>query len=257
MRLSQSIPSPGDTIRVGCAGWSIPRQYHDEVGGTGTHLERYARTFACVEINSSFYRSHRTSTWTRWADSVPAGFRFSVKAPKTITHEAGLDCSREDLHRFLEEARGLGNKLGPLLFQLPPSSMFEQARASAFFRMLRDLCTGSVVLEPRHASWFGADANSCLQQFHISRVAADPRVVPSAFEPMGTLTYYRLHGSPRRYYSVYGENFLRVLATTLLQRAEHAEVWCIFDNTAAGAAMGDAQVLKRILNTRAFATTGV
>ncbi len=250
MRLNRSSRTGPGSFRIGCAGWSIPRLHADGLPGAGTHLERYAQSFACVEINSSFYRSHRASTWTRWAESVPEGFQFSVKAPRTITHEAALDCSEEDLRRFLDEVSGLGAKLGPLLFQLPPSLAFEEARAAAFFQMLREVCAGSVVLEPRHASWFCADAAARLEQFQVSRVAADPRVVPSAFEPAGSraVVYYRLHGSPRRYYSAYGEDFLRRFAATLHGWEKRSEVWCIFDNTAAGAAMGDAQILKRILS---------
>jgi uncharacterized protein YecE (DUF72 family) len=178
-----------------------------------------------------------------------------VKAPKAITHEAGLDCSTGDLDVFIEEAQMLGeaqtpgSKLGPLLFQLPPKLMFEEARAARFFGILRASYSGSVVLEPRHASWFTATADICLEQFHIARAAADPQVVPAALEPAGwgALVYYRLHGSPRRYYSAYGENFLRTLAATLLKKQRNAEVWCIFDNTASGAAMGDALTLQRML----------
>ena len=77
-------------MRIGTAGWVIPRQNAEMAAGEGSHLERHARVFRCVEINSSFHRSHRPATWARWAEAVPEDFRFSVKFPKAVTHQAKL-----------------------------------------------------------------------------------------------------------------------------------------------------------------------
>jgi uncharacterized protein YecE (DUF72 family) len=237
-------------IRIGTAGWSIPRQHAAVLPHTGTHLERYSQIYACAEINSSFYRSHRLSTWEKWAASTPATFRFSVKAPKAITHEAKLACTTEQLKAFLAEARSLQEKLGPILFQLPPKSAFDPAIAEGFFTMLRDQHQGPVVFEPRHPTWFSPEANHLLQEFQIARVAADPALVPEAATAGGSLKliYCRLHGSPRMYYSEYGKPYLKSLAATIAHQPKTAEVWCIFDNTASGAALGDAQTLRRLLN---------
>jgi uncharacterized protein YecE (DUF72 family) len=233
--------------RIGTTGWSIPKQHAAEFPTTGTHLVRYSKTFNCAEINSCFYRSHRTSTWERWADSVPADFRFSVKAPKTITHEAQLSCPPEQLKNFLAEIRGLADKLGPILFQLPPKSAFNPKIAEAFFLAFRDLHPGPAVFEPRHPSWFTAEAGDLLERFEIARVAADPTQIPEAAIPGGwsQLIYYRLHGSPRTYYSSYPETYLQSLSTNIAQSLK--EIWCIFDNTASGAAFGDALSLKRLV----------
>ncbi len=235
-------------IRTGCAGWSIPRLYSERFGSEGTHLERYARVLPCVEINSSFYRSHRASTWARWADSVPQDFRFSVKAPKSITHETALACSQELLSAFLHEALALGDKLGPVLFQLPPKLGFDRAHAAAFLTLLRSLYTGHVVFEPRHPNWFTPEADNLFQEFRIALAAADPSPAGVALAPGGypDLVYYRLHGSPDRYYSTYTEDFLAALAETLREQSRHAAVWCIFDNTAAGAATGNALMLASL-----------
>src|ERR1700735_1262435 len=91
---------PAQEIRIGTAGWSIPKYCAGEfpVGGSG--LERYAARFNCTEINSSFYRPHRRTTYERWAHSVPAGFRFAVKLPKAITHERRLNDIDGPLDRF-------------------------------------------------------------------------------------------------------------------------------------------------------------
>lgn len=236
-------------IRIGTAGWSIPKSYVDEFPQDGSHLSRYSKILSCAEINSSFYRSHRISTWAKWADSVPDDFRFSVKAPKTITHDAKLACSAEQLTRFLSEARTLATKLGPILFQLSPKCPFSFGTAEAFFTMLRDLYPGSVVIEPRHSTWFTVAADRLLQLFQIARVAADPAIVPQAATPGGwsQVVYYRLHGSPRMYYSAYERSFLELLASNISGLHSTSEVWCIFDNTASGAALGDTQILKQLI----------
>jgi uncharacterized protein YecE (DUF72 family) len=239
-------------IRIGTAGWSIPRQFADDFPHPGTHLERYARAFSCAEINSSFYRSHRISTWEKWAQSVPEDFRFSVKAPKAITHEAALACSSDQLKIFLAEVNTLANKLGVILFQLPPKFAFNFEIAEAFLLMLRDQYPGLTAFEPRHPTWFSAEADHLLQKFHIARVAADPASIPEAANPGGSnqLVYHRLHGSPRMYHSDYTEAFLRSLAQTITHQHQTADVWCIFDNTASGAALGNAHALERLLKNQ-------
>jgi uncharacterized protein YecE (DUF72 family) len=239
------------TIRIGTAGWSVPKHYAVEFPSAGTHLVRYSKTLNCAEINSSFYRSHRFSTWAKWADSVPDDFRFSVKASRTITHESSLACSREQLQNFLAEVQTLASKLGPILFQLPPKSIFDLSIAKPFLTMFRHQYSGFAVFEPRHPTWFTAEADHLLEQFQIARVAADPAPVPAAVIPggWGKLIYYRLHGSPRMYYSEYTESFLRSTAATIARQQETAQVWCIFDNTASGAALGNARNLKRLLTS--------
>jgi uncharacterized protein YecE (DUF72 family) len=236
-------------IYIGTAGWSIPKQYAAEFPSAGTHLARYSKNLNCTEINSSFYRSHRLSTWAKWADSVPNDFRFSVKAPKTITHEAELTCSIEQLQGFLAETQTLAGKLGPILFQLPPKSAFDPSIAETFLGMFRQHYLGLAVFEPRHPSWFTAEADHLLFRFQIARVVADPAPVPEAAIPAGwdKLIYYRLHGSPRMYYSEYTKSFLHSTATTIASQQKTAEVWCIFDNTASGAALGDALILNHLL----------
>lgn len=232
-------------IRIGTAGWNIPSQYAAQAAGEGTHLYRYARIFNCVEVNSSFYRPHRLATWQRWADSVPDDFRFSVKMPKAITHEAKLVIAPALLQKFLDEVGGLGSKLGPILVQLPPKLALDIPCAENFFSMLRDLHAGPVALEPRHASWFTPEGDDLLQRFHLSRVAADPPRTAHDSKPAGWsgLQYYRLHGSPRIYYSTYSDDFL----AALMQQIAHTpakEVWTIFDNTALGEAFANAKTLQ-------------
>lgn len=231
---------------IGTAGWSIPRAAGHRCPGDGTHLERYASIFRCAEINSSFHRPHAATTYAKWAAATPAGFRFAVKLPKEITHVRKLRQSRAPLERFLEESAGLGSKRGPLLVQLPPSFAFDARVIGRFFTLLRSIYAGPLVCEPRHPSWF-EEADALLARHHVARVAADPPPVGAAREPGGWpgIAYYRLHGSPRTYWSAYDHRALNEIATAIGRW--HNEAWCIFDNTASGAALENAYDLQRQL----------
>jgi uncharacterized protein YecE (DUF72 family) len=234
-------------IRIGTAGWSFPRTL-DGFPAEGTGLERYAAVFNGVEINSSFYRPHQRKTYERWAASTPADFRFAVKVPRTITHERRLvDCT-EPQARFLDECGGLGEKLGPLLIQLPPSLKFDAGAVEQFMTAWRKATPALTVLEPRHATWFAPAADALLQDFQVARVAADPAVVPAAAMPGGWtgLTYRRLHGSPAMYKTSYDDGRLERLAEQIVGETEAAENWCIFDNTQFSAATTDALKLKAL-----------
>jgi uncharacterized protein YecE (DUF72 family) len=203
-----------------------------------------------VEINSSFYRPHRPSTYAKWAASVPAGFRFAVKVPRAITHERRLADVDAALDAFLAEATALGAALGCLLVQLPPSLAFRAATVEAFLAALRARHDGAVALEPRHATWFDDAAERLLVAHRVARVAADPAVVPAAGAPGGWdgLVYRRLHGAPRIYYSDYDAAYLDALAEEVrgdLARADAA--WCVFDNTALGHATANALALRHRL----------
>ncbi len=232
--------------RIGTAGWGIPARHGAGFPGAGSHLQRYAGQFTAVEINSSFHRPHRPATYERWAQSVPAGFRFAVKLPREITHTRRLLGTEPVLDRFLAEAGALGPALGPLLVQLPPSLAFNAAAAAAFFASLRARFAGAAVCEPRHPSWFGAEVDALLSGFAVARVAADPARVAAAAEPGGWpgLAYYRLHGSPQTYYSGYEPGRLATMAAAVAEAARRGPVWCIFDNTGRGEAAANALDLR-------------
>ena len=234
-------------FRIGTAGWTIPAASASSFPREGSSLERYAARFDCAEINSSFHRSHRPGTWQRWASSVPDGFRFSAKLPREITHQRRLaDCSAA-LASALAEMEGLGDRLEILLVQLPPSLVFELSAAGAFFAELRARWSRGIACEPRHPSWFEPGPEALLTDRRVARVAADPARVPVAAEPGGWrgLAYYRLHGSPRTYRSSYDDGRLEDYAGRLA--AEAGPAWCIFDNTASGAATADALKLKALM----------
>jgi uncharacterized protein YecE (DUF72 family) len=240
--------------RIGCAGWAVASAHAASFPAGGSHLERYAQVFDAVEINSSFYRPHRPSTYARWADAVPRNFRFSVKMPRTLSHEKRLRGGEDELAAFLDQAGHLGGKLGCLLLQLPPSLAYEAVVAEDFFRRLRRRHAGPVACEPRHVTWFAASVQALLRGYGIARVGADPAVRPRAALPAGDrrIEYLRLHGSPRMYYDAYAEATLARLAGHLLRpRSSTQERWCVFDNTALGHATQDALALQTMLRTAA------
>jgi uncharacterized protein YecE (DUF72 family) len=240
------------TSTIGTAGWSIAADSAAAFPQEGTSLERYAAVFRGVEINSSFYRPHRASTWARWAESVPDTFRFAVKMPKTISHQKKLVDCEALAEAFVDEAGALGGKLAVLLLQLPPKLAFDAGLAEAFLAHLKTLSPARIACEPRHPSWFEPEAGALLDRLEVARVAADPAVVPAA-EPGGWrgLAYWRLHGSPVMYRSAYGAERLGDYSEAIAAAASGgAETWCMFDNTASSAATADALTLKRMLSGR-------
>ena len=243
-----------NSVRIGTAGWSIPSRYHDDVPAVGSHLHRYAACFRAVEINTSFYRPHRQATYARWASSVPDDFRFAVKMPKAVTHTHALAGCEALVERFLDEAGGLGPKLGVILVQLPPALGFDEQVAGGFFSGLRARTPVPVVCEPRNAAWFTPEADAVLAGWGVARVAADPAPVAGAGEPGGSqaLVYRRLHGAPRIYASPYGDAELDRLAAEIAATGRAGiPSWCVFDNTAAGHALGNARSLSRRLGLEA------
>ena len=236
---------------VGTAGWSIPRASLSRCPGDGTHLQRYSRIFRGAEINTSFHRPHAAATYFKWASATPPHFRFAVKVPRIITHDQALRRARGPLDRFLQETAGLGRKRGPLLVQLPPSHPFDPRVAGRFFELLRRDYDGLVACEPRHETWFSSRADALLVRFEVARVAADPPPTLGAEFPGGWtgLVYYRLHGSPRRYWSSYRHDYIGTLGDAIRAVSSAVEVWSVFDNTASGAALENAWQLKELLES--------
>ncbi len=230
------------SIFVGTAGWSIPRQIADQFPTEGTGLERYAARFPVVEINSTFHRPHRPTTWQRWHDSVPESFRFSVKLPKEITHGRRLvDCS-DAVGRFIRQVEFLREKLAVLLIQLPPKLEFDAEVTGSFLDELRRHTAIQLACEPRHPSWFTPDTGAFLKSRDVARVAADPAICAAAAVPGGAMhcQYWRLHGSPVIYRSSYRDQIEQIADSLQRTAANGSEAWCVFDNTASSAGGVDA-----------------
>lgn len=239
-------------FRVGCAGWALSSRVSASFPGGDSHLERYARVFSCVEINSSFYRPHQEKTYRRWASSVPESFRFSVKVPRSMTHERRLKACEGLMDAFLAQVAGLGKKLGCLLIQLPPSLALSARQAMDFFSRMRARTEVPIVCEPRHRSWFTADGRLLLSDLGVGMVWAHPEPVSGIADLVDEpLLYLRLHGAPEIYVSAYDDAFIEAMASQM-QRAqmEGRAPWCIFDNTARGEAIPNALHLMERLGIR-------
>jgi uncharacterized protein YecE (DUF72 family) len=170
--------------------------------------------------------------------------------PRTITHELKLQDARQAFATFLDQTEGLAEKRGPILVQLPPSLTFDASVVTPFLDLVREVYNGPMVCEPRHATWFSSTVDSLLDHYRVSRVAADPPPVPEATVPAGwpRIAYFRLHGSPRKYWSRYEGDDIATLAATVRSVTTAEEVWCVFDNTASGAAIENAWELRERLD---------
>ena len=220
---------------VATAAWSVPKSVADRFPPDGSVLERYAAVFKGVEINSTFYRRHRPDTFARWAGSVPDDFRFAVKMPKEITHVRRLKAIEETLDVFMADIAHLGGKIGPLLCQLPPNLAFDRDVAELALTSMRKSHAGEIVIEPRHPTWTSEEARGLLESLAIERVLADPPVIWSASDFARAPRYIRLHGKPKVYYSAYTDDEIGEFHALAAP-----DGWCVFDNTASGAATENA-----------------
>lgn len=220
---------------IATAAWSIPRTVAAAFPEEGSGLARYAAVFDGVEVNSTFYRRHKVSTFERWAGSTPERFRFAVKIPKVITHENAMKDIRQPFATFLQDIAALGGKRGPLLCQLPPSLRFDPERFEAAFDTMRTLDERPLVIEVRHRSWASEQALKLLRRYSIDRVLADPALVWPASDFREAPRYVRLHGKPKVYYSSYSDAEIAAFSQLL-----GPDSWCVFDNTASGAAIENA-----------------
>ncbi|KQR70007.1 DUF72 domain-containing protein [Rhizobium sp. Leaf341] len=226
---------------IATAAWSVPGTVAEHFPAEGSGLARYAAVFPGVEVNSTFYRHHREFTYARWAASVPDAFRFALKLPKAMTHEHRLSEIGALFDAFLQEIAPLDEKIGPLLCQLPPSLPFDPAVIEPAMTVFRNGFGGQIVLEARHRSWASGEARTLLDHHHIDRVLADPAPV----WPLETFdtppVYVRLHGAPTIYYSAYDDAEIQRFRTAL-----SADSWCVFDNTASGAAIENALTMLHL-----------
>jgi len=243
-------------IRIGLAGWSEAvsrhRAYFPRIGQVAPEasaLAKYATSFDFVEVNASFYRQFCPATYEKWASEVPAGFCFSVKMQRCITHHTRLK-NTGLLGPFFDSIAGLGDKLGVILIQLPPSLSFDEAIAASFFRALRERYDGAAVCEPRHSSWANLLASGLLAAHRIGLVRTEIPDPPCEEGAGAAPIYLRLHGTPRRYYSAYSDEQLGRVAGYLGLNPHRAR-FVVFDNTASNAGVRNGSVLLELIGAPA------
>lgn len=246
------------SMRIGTAGWTIPTYLKNDFALEGSHLERYSQVFNSVEINSSFYRDHKSETYAKWNLLTPKNFRFSVKLSRYFTQEKRLEEAGIRLQQTLEGISHLKEKWGVLLIQLPPRLAFSYDVVKRFIDELRHFYTGPAVWEPRHPSWACLEAIDLFNRYEMSKVFADPEPCPLPEELLlasstKALRYFRLHGSPEIYKSHYTEETMISIVHEIQKsplfnssQAVPSNTWVIFDNTTYGYATQNALELQQL-----------
>jgi uncharacterized protein YecE (DUF72 family) len=178
---------------IGTSGYSYKEwkgSFYPEDLPASKMLRFYAERFGTVEANNTFYKMPSEKTLGQWVDQVPEGFQFAVKAPQRITHQQRLVDSGEAVERLLTATRALGDKLGPLLFQLPPFLKKDVARLSAFLGLLPAGCQAA--FEFRHASWFDDEVYGALRAGGAALCMSESEKLTAPLVPTASWGYLRL-----------------------------------------------------------------
>jgi uncharacterized protein YecE (DUF72 family) len=236
-------------IRIGTSGWSYPHWkglFYPQDCRQSQWLEFYAEHFDTIELNATFYRLPKLKTFENWRLRTPDDFLWAVKANKYMTHTKRLKEPHEPLERFYEAASGLKEKLGPILFQLPPSLSFDEETFRPFCQSLNQSLRHA--LEVRHPSWINDRLLAILKEHNVAFCIADTAGRYPYHEAVTSdFVYIRLHGSEKLYASDYSEEELRVWAKKIKEWDK--ETYLYFDNDFGGYAVKNAQRLKEILDT--------
>jgi uncharacterized protein YecE (DUF72 family) len=244
----QAVGGPAP-IHIGTSGWHYGHWrgpfYPEELGAEG-FLAYYAERFHTVEINNSFYQLPSESTLGKWRDAVPQGFVFAVKGSRFITHMKKLKDPASSLAPFLERVAVLGEKLGPILFQLPPRWRFNGTRLADFLAALPGAYR--YTLELRDQSWINDDALNLLARHGAAFCIYELAGYLSPLEVTADFVYIRLHGPGGPYQGQYDHETLAGWAGAMAAWSrEGREVFCYFDNDEAGYAAQDALRLLDLL----------
>src|SRR5215213_146188 len=236
-------------IHIGCSGW-VYRHWRGLLYPEGLPqkrwFERYAEEFDTVEINASFYRLPRAETFESWRDKAPPGFCYAVKVNRFITHLKKLAGVDEALAEFVALARRMKHRLGPLLYQLPPSLKLDLGRLEAFLKLVpADLGN---VFEFRNPSWYAPETYALLDRYGASFCAHDMPGSKTERIAVGPLAYVRFHGGEGKYWGRYSDEGLLSWADWVIEQARSGRpVWCYFNNDIHGHAIEDARTLKSMI----------
>ncbi len=234
---------------IGTSGWVYPHWrsvFYPPKLKTADWLSFYARHFATVELNNSFYRLPSERAFDAWRDTVPPGFRFAVKANRYLTHMKKLRDPAEPLERFLSRTRRLGDRLGPILYQLPPNWNCNLERLSEFLSILPADLTHA--FEFRNATWFTEEVFVLLADHGAAFCIISLPGAECPLRATAPTVYIRLHGSEAKYGSCYREDELQWWAGQVARfLAEGREVYVYFNNDAFGYAVQNARRLRELL----------
>ena len=243
--------------RIGTMGWSYPEwvgPFYPEGAKAGDFLARYASVFDCVELDTTFYGVPRPTSVRAWNANTPPNFRFAAKLPKEITHEQALRGSEDILHRFLESMSPLGEKLGPVLIQLPPdfhATEENQESLREFVRVLPE--EYQFAAEFRHRSWLADETLDLLRQHGVAWTMIDMYYMPKRQDITSDFTYVRLLGDRRKIKTV---DHIEIDRTKELQAWAEAferiepdvrQTWVFINNHYAGHSPDNVRQLRHIL----------
>ena len=234
-------------IRIGCSGWSYPhwkRVFYPEKLPARDHFAFYASHFNTVELNNSFYRQPTRERFVAWGEQAPPGFLFAVKGSRYVTHIKRLAVESKSIDLVVDAARGLGDKLGPILFQLQANFHLDLERLERFVDMLPiDL---RFTIEFRHGSWLVPAVFDLLRAHRIALCIPDDPKMPKSFEITSDFTYVRMHLPPHGL--GYGERALEPWAWRVFEWTRQSlDVFVYFNNDMEGHAIKDARTLISIV----------
>lgn len=231
---------------TGCSGWQYPEwkgQFYPADLPKEKWLSYYIEKFNTVEINNTFYQFPTEKSLQRWRAAAPDNFRYSLKAPRSITHYHRFQNVDQILNDFYQLTNILGSTLGCILFQLPKNIQYN---IDLLKKIISTLSTDKInALEFRHASWRREDVINLLTNNNIIFVNVNSPMTHHEFISTGKTCYLRFHGQYEWYKGLYGEKFLKVWFTTIIKHSVE-EVWCYFDNTMDRSAITDAKIWQEI-----------
>ncbi len=242
---------PGE-LRVGTSGWYYPHWrgiFYPARMSSEDFLPFYAVHFNTVELNNSFYQLPTRENFEAWASRVPPGFIFSIKASRFITHRKKLKDPQPSLSRLLGNTSGLGSKLGPVLFQLPPHWRANPSRLSDFVRALPG--PHRYVFEFRDPSWFTEEIYGILREARSALCVASSPSFPEEREITADFVFLRFHGGKELYGSDYSRAELREYAQWVKPVLDRGmDVYAYFNNDAYGYAIGNALEFRSLLTAQ-------
>lgn len=236
-------------IYIGTSGWNYPHwrgPFYPEALTADQWLQYYSSQLQCVEINNSFYRLPETLTFRQWAGQTPQEFCFAVKASRFITHLKKLKACKGALKTFLAHSKGLGKKLGPVLFQLPPRWHANPQRLAEFLAWLPK--DWRYTFEFRDPDWHNNEIYHLLSERNIAFCIYELGGFQSPMIVTADFIYVRLHGPKEAYCGSYRKQTLARWAARLKDwQRDNKDVYIFFDNDEAGYAADNALKLNELI----------
>ena len=256
-------PPPHRRVRIGCSGWQYKHwrgDFYPAELPTSRWFAHYALTFDTVEINNSFYRLPPAETFAKWREQAPSHFVYAVKASRFLTHMKKLKDPEDPLARFFDNARHLGPRLGPILYQLPPRWPVNLERFEIFLRALAPAARAAGlqtrpcnVVEFRETSWYDERVYDLLRRYDVALCLHDMHGSATGKLVVGPFIYVRFHFGTQKYGGRYPDERLDEWAAWLAARAaEGLHVFAYFNNDTGGHAPRDAVRLRQRLLERLY-----